>query len=1039
MSRRSNRGRQAARQQQRYRIQADLVKRSLPTGSVVLTAEQVAGLASQQAQTGSYLRLGRDGRLQSVPFGPGVPFIPSAVNTRRADGRADPRRNEYDASWNLQITARPEVPFDVLRGMADRCDLARRCIEVVKAAICGMDWDFALTARATEQIQQDTDGSAHAMKQARDKFQPAINRAVDFWMNPDPINGLGFKQWLRVALEEVLVIDALTVYPVQDRGGRLASLTVLDGGTIKPLIDEFGFRPQAPYPAFQQILYGFPRTEYLAAPDPDQEFTADQLFYSPMHPRARSPYGNSPTERALPLLDLYLKRQAWVRSEFTDGVVPDMIVKFAAEAGLDPQQLPMLEEVFNDYLSGQNEQRRRAKFLPPGAEPVAMPGAAEKWSAVFDEWLLTSITGHYGVLPTQLGQTPRSGLGGKGHQEGEQDSAETLGLRPTVDYLIEVVNALSQRMLGMPQEITLVLTDGTSKDETAQASRRQIELFSAQTTVNQINAETGKPLLDMPEADMPFLAVGTNIVPLQMLSTLGQPHETQLDPVTGQPAPADPAAGPPKPGEKPALGQGAPRPAAGGQPPAGQGGQAGKPAPAAAAAPAPAGGAQAKAAELAAFVKWAGRPRARLFDFTAVDEDTAGRLNALAKVDQGRAAAEARAMLGKASAPRPAGHGDRVLLVSQAHAPRIAAALLRGALTAKDDPSLHLRGSVKSVDPGQIQDWAALAYEVRRLIIEAYTRAVLGTAGDLPAGVVPSWLPALDANVGTDWDAWSPGWADAAAKVADGGLSQLLDAAEVTIRGATGTALDRLESVLADALARGQGADWIERQLRDTFGSQAETIARTETARAMSAATRDTYRANGVTAWDWVPVPDPCPICEGLSLGGPYSLSDDMPPAHPNCLCAAAPVLPDVDTTGLTMTAEADVVKRGIPTQADIDAAVEYVRRLPDDPAKPKGHFRSDLIWPERAKVPVVPPAAWGDAQVKLVDVADLVCSTKHLKKPDLIWHLQHLGQAMKPDEVLPQVVKVDGDRIVFDGHHRLAAWLLTGVPKTAVWQLKQP
>ena len=40
--------------------------------------------------------------------------------------------------------------------------------------------------------------------------------------------------------------------------GDLYGLQILDGSTIKPLIDDRGMRPMTPYPAYQQILYGFP-------------------------------------------------------------------------------------------------------------------------------------------------------------------------------------------------------------------------------------------------------------------------------------------------------------------------------------------------------------------------------------------------------------------------------------------------------------------------------------------------------------------------------------------------------------------------------------------------------------------------------------------------------------------------------------------------------------------------------------------------------------------------------------------------------------
>src|SRR5260221_8212598 len=90
-------------------------------------------------------------------------------------------------------------------------------------------------------------------------------------------------------------------------GGDPLDLWVLDGSTIKPLLDESGGRPEAPAPAYQQILYGFPRGEYTPqtfARDDGTKVTpgaiqAGQLIYRRRVERTWTPYGFSSTEQAL--------------------------------------------------------------------------------------------------------------------------------------------------------------------------------------------------------------------------------------------------------------------------------------------------------------------------------------------------------------------------------------------------------------------------------------------------------------------------------------------------------------------------------------------------------------------------------------------------------------------------------------------------------------------------------------------------------------------------------------------------------------------
>ncbi|MHB8668811.1 MAG: phage minor head protein [Burkholderiales bacterium] len=159
------------------------------------------------------------------------------------------------------------------------------------------------------------------------------------------------------------------------------------------------------------------------------------------------------------------------------------------------------------------------------------------------------------------------------------------------------------------------------------------------------------------------------------------------------------------------------------------------------------------------------------------------------------------------------------------------------------------------------------------------------------ASVVGS-LSGLDAEI--DWDSWAPGWAAAAVKDADGGLAELLDTAAVTVKGITGTALDRLGNLIAEGLAAGDSTDDIAASLDELIAdpARAEMIAQTETARAMSAASLDTYKANGVDLLDWLTAAGACPSCDDNAAQGPYA-PDDFPdlPGHPKCRCAAVPHL----------------------------------------------------------------------------------------------------------------------------------------------------
>ena len=79
---------------------------SLPAGSVAMTEAEMqsrAGIYTQQY--GQSNPLPRNPAIAGVPFGPGLPIIPGAINPVGANGRPDPRRYEYQVAQNINITA----------------------------------------------------------------------------------------------------------------------------------------------------------------------------------------------------------------------------------------------------------------------------------------------------------------------------------------------------------------------------------------------------------------------------------------------------------------------------------------------------------------------------------------------------------------------------------------------------------------------------------------------------------------------------------------------------------------------------------------------------------------------------------------------------------------------------------------------------------------------------------------------------------------------------------------------------------------------
>jgi hypothetical protein len=143
-------------------------------------------------------------------------------------------------------------------------------------------------------------------------------------------------------------------------------------------------------------------------------------------------------------------------------------------------------------------------------EPIQFDGYGERFKETFDEYLVNTICGHYGVMPSEIGFSPKGGLGGSGHQKGQAESSEVIGATPLANWLGRMITNLSYVYLGMPRELEFKFTNAAREDKEALARAHDIELRSGAMTINELRSLNGRSLIESPEADMPIVTVGAN-------------------------------------------------------------------------------------------------------------------------------------------------------------------------------------------------------------------------------------------------------------------------------------------------------------------------------------------------------------------------------------------------------------------------------------------------------------------------------------------------------------------------------------------------
>jgi hypothetical protein len=221
--------------------------------------------------------------------------------------------------------------------------------------------------------------------------------------------------------------------------------------------------------------------------------------------------GNSNVEQALTDVDLWLKRYDWLRSEYTAGVTPEMIVQ--VDASMTPEQLRAYESVFNDELSGRTAERHRARFLPAGFNP-SFPGEHNnsKFTSDFDLHLIRLICAAFDVLPTSIGFSPNHGsgnMGGQGHSQGEQDAQLQRGLKPTAQWVANLINEVCANYLDKPAEVVFKFQGLDQEDEQREAALLTGYVDNALMTVNEGRDALNLPRYPHQNANEPFLSTPT--------------------------------------------------------------------------------------------------------------------------------------------------------------------------------------------------------------------------------------------------------------------------------------------------------------------------------------------------------------------------------------------------------------------------------------------------------------------------------------------------------------------------------------------------
>lgn len=500
---------------------------------------QFSPLAAQLANEGGYARtygpfLPRPTEsFTAGAFGPFSPILPVPVDSPPPEfERPEPRRWEYAVGWNLPTGAPGNeglrlANFETMRRLADVYSVARACIEYRKNQVRGIEWDITPTPAAAKAYQ----GNPAKMAD----FGKRQAKAVKFFNRPDP-NYFSYSLWLSAVLEDIFVYDALSILirPVWGKGRNkgvlgsdLDSLMLLTGSTIRPLVDLHGGTPRPPAPGYQQYLYGVPRSDYMTmmmhrdieeagmSGQDVAQFRGDQLLYLPMVPRAWTPYGFSPIERAIIPIMTGLQKQAYQYDFFEEGTVPAAYI-IPGDTAMTPNQLRELQDALN-AIAGDPAWKQKLIVLPPGShvEPQRPVITADE----LDQLVMSQVTMAFGVTPLELGLSPgRSSTTSPGAanqmSKMTQNNSQDANITPILKFLQDIFNGILEHVCG--QTDMMFTFEGLQQEEDMDALTGVLvqQFQNGMRTLDECRQELNLQPYGLEESSEPLIVTPTGPTPL---------------------------------------------------------------------------------------------------------------------------------------------------------------------------------------------------------------------------------------------------------------------------------------------------------------------------------------------------------------------------------------------------------------------------------------------------------------------------------------------------------------------------------------------
>ena len=410
------------------------------------------------------------------------------------------------------ITKPGKISYDTLRRAANSVHIARICINTLKEKVTKTEWIVKMKDPLVA------------------KDEKKIKELEELFHHPNT-NDETFRTLLDKMLEDLLILDAVSIEKTRTPDGKLAELHFVDSATIRPVYDHFGnqdvelpvpletknedgttTRSQEPIKvSYVQVLqnsqYGGPESGQIVAAWEKKDF-----IHFHMHPQGAMEcfgYGLSPLEAVLSVVANILNADNYNGTYFEEGSFPPLIIQFKGQIG--ERDLNAFREYIYQEIQG-NFHRPAILAGGDGAEILHLKDQNNREAEFMEymKFLARLLASAYGLSGQDIGLTDDSN---KAISETMETLSAQKGYSSILHLIKEVINQeIIWKDFGYEEiEFDWAIEDNVDPKDASDLYDKALR--NGALTVNEVRSKMGeKPFGSW--ADEPMLLGANGYMPM---------------------------------------------------------------------------------------------------------------------------------------------------------------------------------------------------------------------------------------------------------------------------------------------------------------------------------------------------------------------------------------------------------------------------------------------------------------------------------------------------------------------------------------------